>query len=115
MHPLTERKARLPQLRTPVLIAAAAVLITSARGASAQAPPDATPSPLLSKSLGLTVQPAKGQSRELQGADETECYFVTKEQTGVDPLAKPAPAADRRKSFDTGFGTCLEARGYSVK
>jgi hypothetical protein len=40
---------------------------------------------------------------------------VTKEQTGVDPLAKPAPAADRRKSFDTGFGTCLEARGYSVK
>jgi hypothetical protein len=63
MHPLTAGIAHRPQLRTPVLVSATAVLIFCAPGASAQAP----------------------------------------------------PAADQRKSFDTGFGACLGARGYSVK
>lgn len=104
----------LPHSRALAVVAASSVLLFAAADASGQVPPDATPSELLSTTLGLTVLPAKGQSREMQGADETECYFVTKARTGVDPLAKPPAAAEQRKSFDNGFRTCLESRGYTV-
>jgi hypothetical protein len=83
--------------------------------AQAPVPSDGTQSALLSMSLDLVVVPAKGQSREAQGADETECYAVTKQETGVDPFAAPAPTAVRRALFDKGFTACLEARGYTVK
>jgi hypothetical protein len=63
--------------------------------AFAQAPPAAESAPAkpLSTTLGLVVFPAKGQSKETQGTDETECYAWSKQQTGVDPFAAPAPAA----------------------
>ena len=82
--------------------------------AHAQAP-DGVQSELLSATLRLSVTPAKGQSRETQGADETECYALSKAQTGVDPFAAPAPTADRRALYEHAFIACLEARGYKVR
>jgi hypothetical protein len=56
-------------------------------------PPAAAAAPKLpSTSLGIVVFPAKGQTPDLQGKDESECYAWSKGQTGVDPLAPPAPA-----------------------
>ena len=62
--------------------------------------PSATPAPAasatavqpISKSLGLVVYPAKGQSSSQQSVDEQECYNWAKTQTGIDPQA-PAPVA----------------------
>ena len=98
-----------------IAVAGIAVFFTLRVRAQAPVPPDGTQSALLSMSLDLVVVPAKGQSREAQGADETECYAVTKQESGVDPFAAPAPTAERRALFDKGFAACLEARGYTVK
>jgi hypothetical protein len=104
-------------MRTIFAIAAVGIAAFCALQVRAQAPvpPDGTESAPLSVSLDLVVVPARGQSREAQGTDETECYALTKQETGVDPFATPAPAAARRALFDKSFTACLEARGYTVK
>lgn len=47
----------------------------------------------ISKSLGLLVYPAKGQSSDQQSVDEQQCYDWSKSQTGIDPTAPPPAAA----------------------
>lgn len=60
-------------------------------GLRAQAPPAAK---TMSQSLGLVVFPAKGQTADVQKADEAACYDWAKQQTGYDPVAPPpAPTA----------------------
>lgn len=61
----------------------------------AQAPPAAAepaPAKPISATLGLVAFPAKGQTKETQSKDDSECYAWSKDDTGVDPLAPPAPA-----------------------
>ena len=52
-----------------------------------------TASKPLSTSLGMVVFPAKGQTTQQQSQDEGECYAWAKGQTGVDPMAPTAAAA----------------------
>lgn len=92
----------------------AAMLMISIQPARAQVP-DGMQSELLSATLGLTVTPAKGQSRDTQGADETECYALSKQETGVDPFVSPAPAPAQRASFVQAFVACMGPRGYTAK
>ena len=69
-------------------------LVFGSLQAVAQAP--ATPAPAsrpISTSLGMVVFPAKGQTPQQQSQDEGECYAWSKGQTGVDPMAPPAAAA----------------------
>ena len=47
--------------------------------------------PSVAGSLGVSVYPSDGQTREKQGIDESECYAWAEQSTGVDPSA-PAPA-----------------------
>jgi hypothetical protein len=75
------------------IIASTALLLVGVQ-AVAQAP--ATPAPAskpMSTSLGMVVFPAKGQTPQQQAQDEGECYAWSKGQTGVDPMAAPAAAA----------------------
>jgi uncharacterized protein YcfJ len=75
------------------IIASTAFLLVGVQ-AVAQAP--ATPAPAskpMSTSLGMVVFPAKGQTPQQQAQDEGECYAWSKGQTGVDPMAPPAAAA----------------------
>jgi hypothetical protein len=61
-----------------------------------KAPATGTTSPAthaISKSLGLIVYPAKGQSSDQQSVDEQQCYDWSKAQTGIDPTAPPPAAA----------------------
>ncbi len=44
---------------------------------------------VLSKNLGISVYPSKGQSGDLQAKDETDCYKWSQQQTGIDPAAPP--------------------------
>ena len=63
---------------------AAETALASARPAAVVADSPAT-NPKLAASLGLSVYPSKGQSKEQQAKDEQECYQWAKEQTGIDP------------------------------
>jgi hypothetical protein len=49
---------------------------------------------MLSQEWGLSVFPAKGQTRAAQDKDEFDCYQWAKENTGIDPLA-PAQASSK--------------------
>ncbi len=60
--------------------------------AVAQAPPAAAP--VKPATLGLAVYPGSGQDAAQQGKDESECYAWAREQTGIDPMAAPAPPAE---------------------
>jgi hypothetical protein len=103
-------------MRTIATIAVAAVVVMTgvARG---QTDPtrESMPAALPSTTLGLRVSPAKNQTMDQQRADETECYGVSKQQTGVDPFAAPTPSASQRAAFDKGFTGCLVPRGYTIK
>jgi hypothetical protein len=43
-------------------------------------------------SLGVSVYPSNGQTREQQSADESECYAWAQQSTGVDPSNPAGPA-----------------------
>jgi hypothetical protein len=51
----------------------------------------------MSQSLGIMVFPAKGQTPEQQGKDESDCYVWAKQQTGYDPVAPPPPQRQHRR------------------
>jgi hypothetical protein len=83
------------------------------------------------KQLGLVAHAAKGQTLDQQKIDGRECYEAAKSQTGFDPLvakslnatavaAQAASAAASKPSqqvntFKKAAGSCLQARGYTLK
>ena len=104
-------------MRAITTIGTAAAVATLTLAAQAQMDPtrESMPAPLLSATLGLTVSPAKNQTRDQQATDETECYALSKQQTGVDPFTTPTPSTSQRAEFNEGFTGCLAPRGYTVK
>jgi hypothetical protein len=104
-------------MRAIITVTTASVFAALAFAVQAQMDPtrESMPAPLLSTTLGLTVSPAKNQTRDQQASDETECYAVSKQQTGVDPFTTPAASASQRAEFDKAFTGCLAPRGYTVK
>lgn len=78
------------------------------------APPPSDVQPI-SRSLGLIVYPAKGQSSSQQSVDEQECYNWSKTQTGIDPQAPPpAPEANAAESKPGGQRVKSAARGAAA-
>ena len=103
-------------MRTIVTIAVTGlVALTGIARAQTDPTRESMAAALPSVTLGLTVSPAKDQTLEQQRADETECYAVSKQQSGVDPFAAPTPSASQRAAFDKGFTGCLVPRGYTIK
>jgi len=75
-----------------VATAVCTALVAPILAAQAQtAQPSAASSP--AKQVGLLVYPAKGQTAEVQAADEKACYDWAQQQTGHD-LNTPPPNAD---------------------
>jgi hypothetical protein len=69
----------------------------------------------VSKSLGLLVYPAKGQSASQQSTDEQECYNWAKAQTGIDPTAPPPePVASEESKPKGGQRVRSAARGAAA-
>lgn len=69
----------------------------------------------VSKSLGVLVYPAKGQTGEKQSVDEQQCYNWAKTQTRIDPQA-PAPSATSTESASGPGGERVKsaARGAAA-
>ena len=68
----------------PAITAALSLSAVIAFGAYAQ-------QPSVAASLGVSVYPSDGQTREKQAADESECYAWAQQSTGVDPSNPAAP------------------------
>ena len=71
-----------------VVVAIVVSLLAAWSQARSQSSPPADAGSM-SKSLGLTVFPAKSQTPEQQQKDESECYVWAKGQTNYDPAAPP--------------------------
>jgi hypothetical protein len=95
----------------------------------------------LGQSLGVTSYPAQGQTPQMQQKDEGQCYAWSKQQTGIDPMAKPPPpppstalgprrraiqneeeeqaqaqmSGKQKATFDKAFSACMTGRGYVTR
>lgn len=101
----------------PVSVIVGFVLLFAAVLAESQTPTatSATTVQPVSKSLGLVVYPAKGQSSGQQSTDEQECYNWAKAQTGIDPTAPPpAPVASEESKPKGGQRVRSAARGAAA-
>ena len=81
--------------------------VTPAAGAAVAATPTTAPAKSVAASLGVSVYPSKGQTADVQTADEAECFTWAKGNTGIDPAAA-TPPAQPAPSTGTG-GTRLKS------
>ncbi len=68
----------------------------------------------ISQQAKLFVYPSKGQSNQQQKQDEFECYKWAVEQSGVDPLNLPKPAATAPQTGPTGAAVGGAAKGAAA-
>jgi hypothetical protein len=68
----------------------------------------------ISKTAGLFVYPAKGQSQQQQKKDEYECYVWAIEQSGIDPLNTPKTQAAPAQTGPTGGAVVGAAKGAAA-
>lgn len=68
----------------------------------------------ISKTAGLFVYPAKGQSQQQQKKDEYECYVWAIDQSGIDPLNTPKTVAPPPQSGPTGGAVVGAAKGAAA-
>jgi hypothetical protein len=85
---LVSSDAWAQQTKAPAPTPAAAAAPANATASTPPAGPAA-----LSSSLGVIVFPAKNQTPAQQTSDEGTCYAWAKTNTGIDPMAPPAPVA----------------------
>jgi len=85
------------------------------------APPADAPSPGPSAPPDrLYVYPARGQSPQVQAADEYDCHRWAARQSGHDPSTQatgqaPIASPAQRDDYRRAQVACLEGRGYTVK
>jgi len=72
------------------------------------------PAKSMSSSLGLYVFPSKGQTKEVQDADEAACYSWAKEQSGIDPINPPEVQAAAVDTSPDGTAIKSAARGAAA-
>ena len=68
----------------------------------------------ISKTAGLFVYPAKGQSQKQQKKDEYECYVWAIDQSGIDPLNTPKVEAPAPQTGPTGGAVVGAAKGAAA-
>jgi hypothetical protein len=68
----------------------------------------------ISKTAGLFVYPAKGQSQQQQKKDEYECYVWAIEQSGIDPLNTPKTQAAPVNTGPDGSAIIGAAKGAAA-
>ena len=68
----------------------------------------------ISKTAGLFVYPAKGQSQAQQKKDEYECYVWAIEQSGIDPLNTPKTQAAPVNTGPDGSAVKGAAKGAAA-
>jgi hypothetical protein len=79
---------------------------TAQPGADATGPAAHAPS--------VFAYPAKGQTVAQQAADKAECAALAVKQSGYDPAAAGGDA-NQLAAYEMAVGSCLAARGYTVK
>ncbi len=83
-------------------------------GQTATTTTTSTTSTSFAKSMGLYVFPAKNQTKEMQAADDTECYKWAVEQSGVDPLNPPKVEAAKADTNPDGTAVRGAAKGAAA-
>ena len=82
------------------------------------APVKSVPSFSAAQKVGVYVFPAKSQSRDQQLIDESECYDLAQEQSGVDPgMPAPTPpsSAEIEAAKAQGASSAPQAKGGRVR
>ena len=86
--------------------------------AAERAPAKPVPSFSAAQKVGLYVFPGRSQTHDQQLIDESECYDLAQQQSGVDPdMGAPAPptSADIQAAQAQGAASAPEAKGGRVR
>ena len=83
-----------------------------------QAGAQSTPASSPSKSIGVFAFPKNNQNAEQQLKDETDCYGMSKQQSGIDPQApppKPMSAEEKQAQQKQAAEDAPKAKGGRVR
>jgi hypothetical protein len=97
-----------PEANTPATTAAAPT------PSQPMAPAKPVPSFSAAEKVGVYVFPAKNQSHDQQLIDESECYDLAQQQSGVDPgmaAPKPPSSAEIQAAQAQGASSAPQAKG----
>jgi hypothetical protein len=72
-----------------LILSAASVALAQTQPAQSAAPPAQAPAWSPSQNIGMFAFPKNGQSADQQLKDESECYGMAKQRTGIDAQAPP--------------------------
>lgn len=102
-----------------ITILALAFLTLQGMAQSAPAPQQAAPAAAWSpsKDIGVFVFPKNGQNAEKQLKDESDCYGMAKQQTGIDPKApppKPMSAEEKKAQQEQAAANAPQVKGARV-
>jgi hypothetical protein len=92
--------------------------VTSARPSAPAASSKPVPSFSAAQKVGLYVFPGKSQTHDQQLIDESECYNLAEQQSGVNPgMAPPAPpsSAEMQAAQAQGAASAPQAKGGRAK
>jgi Glycine-zipper domain len=91
---------------------------TTGQASAPAAPPKAVPTFSAAQKVGLYVFPGKSQTHDQQLVDESECYDLAQQQSGVNPeMAAPAPpsSAEIQAAQAQGAQSAPQAQGGRVR
>ncbi len=91
---------------------------STAQSVPVAAPAKAVPSTSAAQQVGLYVFPSKGQTHDQQLIDESECYDLAQQQSGVNPQVAPpsAPTSGQIQAAQSqAAGSAPEAKGGRVR
>jgi hypothetical protein len=86
--------------------------------AVAQSAPTPAPAWSPSKDIGVFVFPKNGQNADKQLKDESDCYGMAKQQTGIDPKAPakaPMTAEEKQAQQKAAAANAPQAQGTRVR
>ena len=101
-----------------ITILALAFLTLQGMAQSAPAPQQAAPAWSPSKDIGVFVFPKNGQNADKQLKDESDCYGMAKQQTGIDPKAPakaPMTAEEKQAQQKAAAANAPQAQGTRVR
>src|SRR5437868_764671 len=110
-----ERRKHAMKL-TVIAVALALPAVARAQGTQSAPAPAAVSAAQksLSQQWGLSVFPAKNQTKEVQDKDEYDCYQWSKQNTGIDPLAPGQSASTQPATQQAGGAVKGAAKGAAA-
>jgi hypothetical protein len=101
-----------------LIFSAASIALAQTQPAQSAAPPAQAPAWSPSQSIGMFAFPKNGQTADQQLKDESECYGMAKQRTGIDAQAPPPKGLsddEKKAAQQQAANNAPQAQGTRVR